>query len=385
MSRNTAPLRVSSGGTSHSLASRKASASFFALLGLSLSAAWIASCNDDSNNRACVPGETRLCADVGRCEGSQKCLPDGSGYGECDCTGPLRQPSTDVPSNAITPLVGRRCDADADCGEGLRCYTADSNDLFGGGPAGGYCSIPCTGDNACTAIDPQAQCVGIQGTQSVCLRTCRSHDPTSLAENKCLTRSDVVCQSEVALGQAMFTGARQIGWCFPQCGSNEDCPAGRVCDLGRGLCTTTARAGQAIGTRCETGGVDCAGSLCILRVQNADPALTEQFCSAPCVVGQPVGCGYGPSSPKREAGCLSARFGGILSREGIGDTGFCTELCDVDADCEQASTRGWVCVESDGARERFGRAGICDPAPPGDAGAGGDAGSVVDASSADGG
>jgi hypothetical protein len=379
MSRNTAPLGTRGRGTSTPGASRRASARFLALLGLSLFGSWIASCNDDAAKGPCTPGETQLCAGLGRCRGSQTCLADGSGFGECDCTGPLRQPSTDGTVEVPTPLVGRRCQADPDCGEGLRCYQSDANDLFGGGPAGGYCSTVCAGDAVCTAIDRQSQCVGLAGTQSVCLRTCRNQDPT-LSENKCLSRSDVVCLSEVALGQADFTGARQVGWCFPQCGSDEDC-TGRSCDLSRGLCTNTPVTGLPIGAYCEDR-EQCSGKLCVVR------DVGQQFCSAPCVLGQPVGCGYGPSVAKRDAGCLGPRFGGFLSSEGLGDTGFCTELCDEDADCEQTAERQWVCVKSAGALERFGRAGICDPPPASDAGAdGGDAGSasVQDASSADGG
>ncbi|HEU4580488.1 MAG TPA: hypothetical protein VFS67_19665 [Polyangiaceae bacterium] len=348
-------------------------------MGLSFTAAWVASCNDDSNDRVCVAGTTRLCADQGRCQGTQICLADGSGYGECDCTGPLRQPSMETSDKPITPLVGRRCSADADCGEGLQCFTDKSNAMFGGGPAGGYCSLPCTGNEVCSAVDPDSECLGLTATQSVCLRTCRNQDPRSLAENKCLTRPDVVCMSEVALGEADFTGARQPGWCFPQCGSDEDCP-GRVCDLQRGVCVDARPAGLSIGEAC-TGGTQCAGGICVAA------SATEAFCSAPCVFGQPVGCGYGPSATQRDAGCLGPRFGGFLSSEGIGDSGFCAELCDVDTDCAQASN-GWVCNLSDGVRERFGRGGTCFPPGATDAGVGdggvSDAG-VQDASAADGG
>ena len=358
---------------------RRAAASFLALIGLSLFGTWIASCNDDSNGRVCIGGETRLCSGLGRCQGSQACLDDGSGYGDCDCSGPLRQGSTDVTGDQpITPLVGRHCKADAECGAGLRCFTESSNSLFGGGPAGGYCTTECVGTDTCTAIDVQSDCIGVPGTQTVCLRTCRSQDPTSLAENKCLTRTDVVCKSEVALNMAMFSGARQRGWCFPQCGSDEDCP-GRVCDLNRGLCVNTPPAGLPLGDHCENTS-ECAGGLCIA----VSPG--EQFCSAPCIVDQPVGCGDGPSVTTRNGGCLGALYSGILSSEGAGDVGFCAELCDVDADCVQATSHGWVCIKSETNRARFGREGVCFPPEPSDGGTdAGDAATVQDASTADGG
>jgi len=33
----------------------------------------------------CTPGTTQRCYGAGACEGGQSCLPDGSGYGSCDC------------------------------------------------------------------------------------------------------------------------------------------------------------------------------------------------------------------------------------------------------------------------------------------------------------
>ncbi len=34
---------------------------------------------------ACVPGATQSCVGPGACSGGQSCLPDGSGFGACDC------------------------------------------------------------------------------------------------------------------------------------------------------------------------------------------------------------------------------------------------------------------------------------------------------------
>jgi hypothetical protein len=36
---------------------------------------------------ACVPGTTQACIGAAACAGGQACLPDGSGYGACDCGG----------------------------------------------------------------------------------------------------------------------------------------------------------------------------------------------------------------------------------------------------------------------------------------------------------
>nr|PZN25197.1 MAG: hypothetical protein DIU78_10725 [Pseudomonadota bacterium] len=35
--------------------------------------------------RVCIPGATQQCVGPGACSGGQACLPDGSGFGPCDC------------------------------------------------------------------------------------------------------------------------------------------------------------------------------------------------------------------------------------------------------------------------------------------------------------
>lgn len=49
---------------------------------------------------ACSRGETRECVGPGACKGGQACLPDGSGFGECDC-GPV----VPAPSASEQPAV----------------------------------------------------------------------------------------------------------------------------------------------------------------------------------------------------------------------------------------------------------------------------------------
>ncbi len=304
-------------------------------------------------------------------------MPDGSGYGECDCSSRPREANGGSSGEmGPTAYIGRACTETAQCGPGLTCFTSDSNDFLGGGPALGYCSTPCTADSLCTSIDPQSACVATTQTgNGLCLRTCLSLSPRSVAENKCLGRRELGCQSEAYRGITPFSGARQPGWCFPQCGSDEDCP-GRFCDLARGICTDTAPTGLPIGARCEQNG-DCVGKTCI----GFGP--DERFCSAPCVFGGQVGCGFGVGASTRGAACISPRvLGTLVGAEGSGDMGFCGELCATAAECEQSATRGWICDVSDNAQESFNRPGVCDAPEPGDAGAdagdGGDA--AVDAS-----
>lgn len=353
-----------------------------AALFMGLCGGWMASCGDDEQS-ACVPNETRLCACTDRSrQGVEVCSPAGSGWGSCDCSGAPREggggTSGEAPG-AVTPLVGRSCDAAADCGDGLQCFPSGGSDFLGGGAPNGYCSLNCTDDAQCTSIDRQSECVASPGSATgLCIRTCLSMDPTSLAENKCLGRLDVACQSPAYLGMSTFTGVRETGWCYPQCSSNEDCP-GRSCDLARGICVDTLTAGFALGEPCA-GNDECAGRACV----NLGPGTA--FCSAPCVFGVPIGCGYGiaPESP-RGAGCFTPAQRGFLSSEGEGDVGLCFELC---ADASECTQPGWVCQTSAATQTRLNRPGVCVPPPvAGDAGAdsGSDGGSasVADPSEAD--
>jgi hypothetical protein len=336
----------------------------------------MASCGDD-DTQACVPQETRLCAGIGRCQGVEACLSDGSGFGPCDCSGPPREGNGGTSGeDPLLSLVGRACTEDAQCGAGLTCFTSASNQFLGGGPGNGYCSLPCTQDAECAAVDQAAECVvTAEGASGFCFRTCLSLDPRSLAENKCLGRRDVVCQSEAYLELATFSSLRQDGWCLPQCGSDDDC-AGRRCDLARGLCVDEAglTPGKAIGERCEDDG-ECAGRLCI------GLGGGESFCSAPCVFGQPTGCGYGLAASARAAACIAPQIQGFLNSEGLGDVGFCAELCADDTECAQAASRGWTCEESDQIETLFNRPGLCDGPDLGDGGV--DGGAAVDASTVD--
>lgn len=346
-----------------------------AALFVGLCGGWMASCSDD-DQLACVRNETRLCACPDRSrQGVQACLADGTGWGACDCSGPPREgtagTSGDAPAE-LTALVGRACEASAECGEGLQCFTPTSTDFLGGGVAHGYCSTGCDDDSDCTSVDRQSACVVQPGDATgVCIRTCLSMDPTSLAENKCLGRLDVACQSEAYQGLAMFTGLRQNGWCYPQCASDDDC-AGRRCDPARGVCVDTVTPGLAIGEAC-TSNAQCAGLACV------SVAPEEAFCSAPCVFGVPIGCGFGtaPSTP-RGAGCFVPAEQGFVSTEGAGDVGLCFELCAEDSECSQP---GWVCTKSADIEARINRPGVCLPPPPADAGVdgGSDAGSAPDA------
>lgn len=52
--------------------------------------------------RWCVPGVTQACLGPGACSGAQACLPDGSGFGSCDCGPNAAEPEPQAPVPAVS-------------------------------------------------------------------------------------------------------------------------------------------------------------------------------------------------------------------------------------------------------------------------------------------
>ncbi len=300
---------------------------------------------------SCIEGATQACTFDQLCSGAQTCGSDGV-FGSCDCG---------TAALIGGGVVGARCETDGDCSGGATCLQANSDIYLGaGGIAGGYCSFSCTVlseapfDDDCDEHDPQSFCapLGPDGA-TYCLRTCTSLDPDP-GEAKCLNRPDLVCVSQAATS-GMFTGMRQEGYCQPQCGSDEDCPEGRVCHAQAGICTTAQVELAPVGARC-TLDTECSGQECADR--NSDNVGT---CTASCVLGALSGCGYGRDASPREAACLTPLVAAGRFSEGAGDLGLCRELCDVAEDCERFD-EGWTCAAlNDTLEEFFGRVGACVP------------------------
>lgn len=54
--------------------------------------------------RLCIPGVTQECLGPAACRGAQACLPDGDGYGPCDCGPPSHSVASEpVPADAGAP------------------------------------------------------------------------------------------------------------------------------------------------------------------------------------------------------------------------------------------------------------------------------------------
>lgn len=298
----------------------------------------------------CTPGDTRACTFDLLCTGTQTCNGQGNGFGECDCGGAVLENNQ--------AIVGMRCETNVDCTNGAICFPADSDRyLSAGGPAGGYCTYECTQTSECVELDPQSLCGPFgEGSSRHCIRTCESKDPEA-GEAKCLNRPDLVCLSIAANGEGGFSADRQPGVCVPRCGSDSECPDGRVCHLQGGICTLAQIGGSRVGARCELRS-DCAG-----ECENRDDEGIGT-CTSRCTLGSLAGCGYSRDASEREAGCLTPLVSVNGFSEGPGDVGLCRELCDEAADC-QRSNEGWICRSlSASAAQFFGRAGACSPPTP---------------------
>lgn len=53
--------------------------------------------------RACVPGSSQACVGPAACAGGQACLPDGSGFGPCDCGPPAAAAAPVAPAPPAKP------------------------------------------------------------------------------------------------------------------------------------------------------------------------------------------------------------------------------------------------------------------------------------------
>lgn len=266
--------------------------------------------------------------------------------------------------------LGSRCSSDDACAAGLFCLRSDSEALFGGGPAGGLCTLSCLENKAaCTATSTKATCVQFGATQAICLEGCAFGEPGG-SVGKCHARSDFACANVIDASEpadglcdddldcgaghrcadgTCFASAQA---CLPQCGSNEDCSAGRHCDAGSayggpgGLCRDAAPTGLSTGAVCQVAGETCRGA-CL-------PVGTDTgVCGDGCVFGADESCGW-MGQGAADAACLQLMYAG----QDRGDAALCTPLCDCDADCSP-STVCFAFPDDSTFGTRYGRVGLC--------------------------
>jgi hypothetical protein len=251
-------------------------------------------------------------------------------------------PSVTPPPTGPSP-IGRVCDLDGDCPEGLRCMLPSSDEWLGGGPAHGYCTMDCISDpSVCALTDPSALCLQLSDTDAYCMQGC-----VLGAVAKCQGRGDVACDS----------ASIDTGFCRPTCRSAEDC-GGRLCDLGTGACVDELPAGDPIGSECDPNAEvsSCQSQICL--------PMTDSFavCSGWCNLAE-TGCGLDNDIPE-DPGEPICTFG-VLQGSGLGDLGYCNQRCDCDLDCLHPGGR--CLIVPDDIAEVFGTDGLCvDPEFPDD-------------------
>jgi len=299
-----------------------------------------------SSSQHCVPGQSITCAGAG-CTGHQVCAANGDAYEACVCD---NASSGQFPAaGPNSGLIGAACADASGCRAGLECISSHSSYLNGEGPSAGMCLARCLPDHDfCKGLDATSKCVvldngGTPNTTSddiaYCLPGCQLGTQVNELD-KCRGRSDLVCSESPA-------GSRS-GYCRPACRSDVDCD-GRYCDLSTGLCGDSVRTGDPIGAACSADTVlstTCAGGCMPISATFAE-------CSGVCSYGTGTpGCGQSNLSARLSYYCYIDPTSG----SGLGDLGYCANLCDCDNDCARSDA---VCEPVSTITSATGRAGVC--------------------------
>jgi Cys-rich repeat protein len=266
-----------------------------------------------------------------------------------------------APTDAAVPAndLAKACASNADCGGGLICAGAGDNVFASSGPAHGYCTKACGDEDGGDLCNPLGGvCVNMGTTTTAapfCLLGCTFGGMDRGA--KCRGRNDVGCAS-----LSDGAGAVTVDVCVPLCAVDADCPSGRRCDQGTGLCTATPKAGDPLGAACSPpgdGGTNTCAGLCLpVGAGAGGTAVAARFCSQPCVLGSPTACnlaiGTTPLAGASHGGCVLITTGGQL-----GDVGFCAQECDTAADCLNKRDPGGMCDVSISAGSPIAPHGFC--------------------------
>jgi hypothetical protein len=286
--------------------------------------------------------------------------------------------SADDSSSVELPFgeaIGVGCEQDTDCIAPLTCLRQDPS-FRGQIPGTGICTMPCTDDTTCLAVDQLGVCAYIgaptdadfaatpegevpPGVASYCMQLC----PYGDASYKCGDLTTFTC----APTAEELTANVLLGICLPLCFEDENCAGGEHCDTASGLCLPEDSEGKALADNCDPSLDDpgCAEGFCF------GVSETEGFCSTNCNARpETIICGGGEPGPDAVATCYPelnvyvATEGQVLTA--YGDLGQCWPLCDDNADCPA----GLQCDTSLAEEEALtGRKGLCfDLSEEGDAG-----------------
>lgn len=272
--------------------------------------------------------------------------------------------------------LGDSCDSDAQCATGLNCRRPDRDSLGPGGPAHGMCTLDCGVDDSptkrddfCQKFDINSVCMEFGENDHYCVQTCTFGTET----NKCQGRiNDFMCRAVIhdingpdcsgdadcGDGEGCYEDGdgpncyAEPSVCLPACNVDSDCPAGRFCDVGFGLCVGDEPTAKRFGESCDPNAEvdECAGF--------CDPDL--EVCQEYCTLGWYPACNS-ESTTNGDAACLLVPPTEVAA----GDAGQCAKLCDCSDDCPG----DLACLQledNSGPVEYLGRPGVCFTAGPRD-------------------
>lgn len=321
---------------------------------------------------SCPTPAQRACTGAGACNGTKTCDPLTGAWSGCLCPEPDGGRDSDGGDVSVS-LLGTECDEDSDCPTGVTCLRPDGQQLFGGAPPRGTCVGACDVATGCARFGATAVCVSTDDPTAVpdggrsgpglCFESCRVGGG---ATNKCHRRAGIACAPIEGAGDG-------AGYCRPLCATSGECLTG-VCDPARGVCVASAPIDPGFGLTCRApmdagattpsdggaadgGGGDAndagpAPSAC--GGQCVDIGAMSSVCTRRCVFGSTDECAPQKGNSRR-GGCLFVTKGG-----GIGDLGYCGEICGCNGDCSESS---FVCDAFDDAalEKAYGGKGVCTP------------------------
>jgi hypothetical protein len=347
-----------------------------------------------------------LCDVADDCAEGFDCVPEPT-LGRAGACLPRRAPGVpEDPAASHVDGLAAGCENDADCEEGLICLSSDADPFgLGGGPAEGYCSLPCEAAEDCP---PGSGCAQTDGG-GYCFATCEPGDPDACGgrdTTPCVAFGTIGicepdCSDDAQCGERVCDAERglcvdapdpapgctgdddceegacdaQTGECVPQsvpeCTRDDDCDGGR-CDASSGTCSDIP-AGCSTNGDCSEGVCNFLDQVCIEspRVPIGAACSIDSDCTGSDPSGDPRGCFTGADSGFCSALCsLSSERGcEVYGADAVcllpiqGDFGACLQLCNQPEDCAQ---EGYRCVPIGG--EVDGRSGACSPpaaaAPP---------------------
>lgn len=247
------------------------------------------------------------------------------------CDNPPVEPDAPIPMSdtpAIVPsfLFGA-CTLDEECaaiGEGAFCLGADE------GPAGGYCTLPCTDRTPCDLRGSYHHCLPVEGrTGTYCVSRCRNGIDCG--------RTGWTCDPE-----ASPTGD---GVCLSVCASDEECGGGNVCNRESGDCQAPPlnATGGANGAPCTAPG-DCQSEACVLEgTRTAPSGWVGGMCLGPCRIAD----GFNTTNFHRDdtlppGTCVDGAVCIPGNGYSAGDLGSCYHECVMDAECRE----GYGCLRT---------------------------------------